>query len=110
MTRIIVSVIVLILTATTLAPSAAFAYSGDNIITPYGKSIALVKPHTDLKVPSNAGEDSGISVIPLAGQNTITPEADTSKNKACANLPSQNRGTVPPPCLGHLVVIKHVVN
>jgi hypothetical protein len=54
--------------------------------------------------PSNAGNDIGID------QNTIAPQADNSKNKACANPPSQNKGKGPPSCVGHLVVIKHVIN
>jgi hypothetical protein len=85
MTRILVLAIVLIITAATFTPLAAFAYSG-------------------------------ISVIPLANQNTITPHVDNNNNnnnnglRACANLPFQNKGTGPPFCVGHLVVIKHVIN
>ncbi len=110
MTRILVSAIILILTAATFTPSAVFAYSADNTIMPYGKSIVPVKSQTDLKVPANAVEDTSISVIPLADQNTITPQADNSKNNACANPPSQNKGKAPPFCVGHLVVVKHVIN
>ena len=65
MTRFLVSVIILILTAATFTPSAVFAYSDDNTTTPYGKSIVPVKSQTDLKVPANAVEDTSISGITL---------------------------------------------
>lgn len=69
-----------------------------------------LRSRTDLKVPANAVEDISNSAMSLTDQNIITPQADNSKNKACGNPPPQNKGKGPPVCVGHLVVIKHVIN
>ena len=82
-------------------------YSSPNDQTP---SLTSVESQTDFKVPANTGDDIGISAIPLLDEKITASQADNIKYKACTDQPSQNRGTEPPFCLGHLVVIKHVIN
>jgi hypothetical protein len=105
MTRTSAAIVLILTVATLFVPLAAFAYSSDKkdvtTIAPHDKSIA----QTDLKVPANASDHPGISVISLAGQSN-----NNNQLAACTSKPSQERGTAPPFCNGHLVVVKHVIN
>jgi hypothetical protein len=59
-TRTLAAAIVLMLTAATITPLAAFAYNGGTngkTITEQDQSVARVKPQVDLNVPASAGAD-----------------------------------------------------
>jgi hypothetical protein len=65
-------------------------------------SLTSIESQTDFRISADADDDIGIGVV---DQITITPQADHSNNNACTNRPSQDRGMVPPFCVGHLVVV-----